>query len=960
VERIVVRRYPNLSSALVLALLACLLTFLIGASEPGSRAELAFFDMLVRMRHDQALGPQRDDRIVILAVDEEAHSYMDSPMALWVPEYLRTFHELFQSGAEVVGFDIIATYCPREALEGMPPQLLEQAERLVMVAYFDPDTKRIINQAAPLRALFGEHNVSLSNLVLDVDGVARRQTLADVRLRGEVTPFFARRLHEKVSPNNPVPEEVAINFVGPPGTFPRISLAQVLKWIEADEKRQLEEAFQGKIVLFGGTALADLDYKRTPFTAPMPGIELHANVLNNLLLEQSLREYPAWLFLLATLLTTSFILFTRPLQQSFPLVCVVTVCWLGACYFALIRGHVFTPSALGALAILASYLVGYLFRFISVERDRGTLVVRLRRTQQALERSTREGSALQEGLLLKKQECDLLEEISATIVQAESFAQAVDLLLALADKLVCCDSILFFQPQADDLKLKLLRSRTSDEQTLVSALEEGGCLSIVESAWEKAGPRFRTFGLADEPLAQEQFTLAYPIGPYGVLYCGRRERTFTESQVKLLALLTDQARLALYAGYKSQTWQETLSQSEQDRSRLQTRVSELNILMEATLKLFNSPSEGETLDRAVSFLNRLANSKVGILHRPKELRCTGCSLDEVEERSLHRLVDAGESLLIGDFSQSDYECPVRGLQSALVVPLEQTQLTLVLLSEQTEAFKAKDLERLTLFTYLLQQALSKIELNRRMLRSSKLAAVGQLAAGMAHELNTPLAAISLGMESAALLMDKKPEQAKARLSVGGEALARARDILKKLLGSTQMVELREFKPLQVERVVEQALSEVRTSLKRDQVKVDTELSKLDPVLGQWSSLKDAFVNLISNAHDALLEVEPEERRIVLSVSQEGDWVTLSVSDFGPGLEPDTSDRVFEPFFTTKPPGHGMGLGLTVASDIVHTHSGTIDVSSDGPGHTTFQIKLPTAESRTRKQNPETIDEAREV
>jgi PAS domain S-box-containing protein len=223
-------------------------------------------------------------------------------------------------------------------------------------------------------------------------------------------------------------------------------------------------------------------------------------------------------------------------------------------------------------------------------------------------------------------------------------------------------------------------------------------------------------------------------------------------------------------------------------------------------------------------------------------------------------------------------------------------------------------------------------------QSDKMSAVGQLAAGVAHEINNPLGVI-LGFAQAALRRVKAGEVLEMPLkSIEKEAL-RCKELVQDLLTFSRISKV-EREPMDLNKTIEGALSLISAQARMSRVEVRKELSKdLPRLLGNPNQIQQIIVNLANNALDAMGD------QGVLTVRTENlrdgplSWICLRIIDSGPGIPSEIVSRIFEPFFTTKPVGKGTGLGLSLIHEIVKKHSGTIDVKSQ-PGCTEFCVKFP--------------------
>lgn len=239
----------------------------------------------------------------------------------------------------------------------------------------------------------------------------------------------------------------------------------------------------------------------------------------------------------------------------------------------------------------------------------------------------------------------------------------------------------------------------------------------------------------------------------------------------------------------------------------------------------------------------------------------------------------------------------------------------------------------------LEKALENLtKTQSQLLQSEKMSAVGQLAAGVAHEINNPLGVI-LGFAQAVVRKIQPGEPLEAPLkSIEREAL-RCKSLVQDLLTFSRNGKA-ERVPLDVNQAVEGAASLIKTQAKTKNVSVIEKLSaQLPHVLADKNKLQQVLINLSNNALDAM----PQGGQLTICTELLNEtpqsWVVIKVTDNGAGIAPDILPRIFEPFFTTKPVGKGTGLGLSLVYEIVKSHSGTIDVSSR-VGYTEFIIKLP--------------------
>jgi PAS domain S-box-containing protein len=247
---------------------------------------------------------------------------------------------------------------------------------------------------------------------------------------------------------------------------------------------------------------------------------------------------------------------------------------------------------------------------------------------------------------------------------------------------------------------------------------------------------------------------------------------------------------------------------------------------------------------------------------------------------------------------------------------------------------SRDMEqigRLIIFDDITDRA----DLERRLVQADKLSSIGLLAAGVAHEVNTPLAVIS----TYAQMLTKQvadDEQKSRMLDKIAKQTFRASEIVNSLLNfsRTSTTELAE---VSLNKVIQETLSLLEHQFKSANLTVQLSLeSSLPPITGNAGKLQQVFLNLFLNARDAM---EPGGVLTIESTHDEA-LVRIDVADTGHGIAPEHLNRIYDPFFTTKSARKGTGLGLSVSYGIIQEHSGTIEVFSRTGGGTRFRIELP--------------------
>ena len=244
------------------------------------------------------------------------------------------------------------------------------------------------------------------------------------------------------------------------------------------------------------------------------------------------------------------------------------------------------------------------------------------------------------------------------------------------------------------------------------------------------------------------------------------------------------------------------------------------------------------------------------------------------------------------------------------------------------------------------------ETQAQLVQSGKLAAIGQLAAGVAHELNQPLMVARTHVQLVLRGLDKKTlslEDLRDRIQPIEKSTKRMMNIINHLRTfSRQSHEA--FLPVDVNSVVKDCLLMIGEQLRVHNVDLKLELAgHLPKVMGNANQLEQVLLNVSTNARDAVLEVRTDENEtgvievITRIFGKQPEWVEVLVTDTGKEIPSKDLDRIFEPFFTTKAVGKGTGLGLSISHGIVKEHQGEIEVLETGPGGTTFRIRLPVSQ-----------------
>jgi PAS domain S-box-containing protein len=240
-------------------------------------------------------------------------------------------------------------------------------------------------------------------------------------------------------------------------------------------------------------------------------------------------------------------------------------------------------------------------------------------------------------------------------------------------------------------------------------------------------------------------------------------------------------------------------------------------------------------------------------------------------------------------------------------------------------------------------------LQAKLAHTEKMAALGQLVSGVAHEVNNPLSAI-IGFTDLLLESPELPESAREELGVILQEAERTRVIVQNMLRFAREVPPQR-EPVQVNLIIRQTLTLRSYGLANRDVEIVERLAEnLPVVVADPHQLQQVFLNLLNNSFDAI-ETISRPGRIEVETLARSEYVEIYFRDNGPGIS--NPDRIFEPFFTTKPVGKGTGLGLSICYGIVNAHMGEIACQNNAGGEgCTFLIRLPAAAPRTQATSAE--------
>ncbi len=294
-----------------------------------------------------------------------------------------------------------------------------------------------------------------------------------------------------------------------------------------------------------------------------------------------------------------------------------------------------------------------------------------------------------------------------------------------------------------------------------------------------------------------------------------------------------------------------------------------------------------------------------------------------------------------DYEEACPECPaVRAISSGRL-EIGEVHITTIRDEKRWYQVTAAPLEKdsggVHQVLVLSHDVTEKRLLEQQLIWSDKLSSVGELVAGVAHELNNPLAAV-LGF-SELMLAGEVPDNIREDLTRVHQEAVRCRKVVQNLLSFARHTPF-EKKLVSINDLLDSALELKSYQLRVDNITVHEELSRaLPPTVADGQQLQQVFVNLINNAHDAIRS-RGEPGTITVRTCHRNDRIVIEVEDTGPGIPAADLRRIFDPFFTTKRTGEGTGLGLSLAYGLIKEHDGDIHVESTPGKGATFTVELP--------------------
>lgn len=582
---------------------------------------------------------------------------------------------------------------------------------------------------------------------------------------------------------------------------------------------------------------------------------------------------------------------------------------------------------------------------------------RLEKAQEALETSHNDRARIESQLTNKLEELCLVQELSTDLVQSNDLYRCCDQVLAAVQRITRASTVAYYGNEGGGGTLLPIRFLCAQPDRLqqFALLRLGE--PIVDNCWQarqmvcQGSP-----SQVNRPHPHEQATVALSLGDFGVIYAGRVHPPFSQEECQLLRILQDQATVAFYACSRLVGLRQGLEQIHRAHRRARRWARRRARLLRVCGRIAGSLSSaqlGQELSRTIGRI--LPYRTIHVHWAPQNLNISNADSSLPLSALLQASQRSGRPLLIPDLSR--FLSGLAGQQKAMLCPFREGKQwcgAILLVGEAQPPWRRAHLHLLGILALQLKATLRHLQMNEeiseaysqlqssqaQLMQSSKMAAVGQLAAGLAHEVNTPLAVIKMGVAAAAKLLDAdQTKKAAARLEHARGAIGKAEGIIQRLLYYSKEGSVGS-RPTELHVVAQDALTFLAHHASLEKVRLLPRLEAVPEILANPNELQQVVTNLLLNACDAVQELPPEQRNVEIITGLRDQRVGLMVRDNGCGIPEAIRDRIFEPFFTTKEVGKGSGLGLFVSLQIAQKYGGKLELLSPGPRGASFLLSFP--------------------
>jgi len=254
----------------------------------------------------------------------------------------------------------------------------------------------------------------------------------------------------------------------------------------------------------------------------------------------------------------------------------------------------------------------------------------------------------------------------------------------------------------------------------------------------------------------------------------------------------------------------------------------------------------------------------------------------------------------------------------------------------------KSVEKIEEYSRTLEQQVEERtrklkEAQANLIQTAKMASIGTLAGGVAHEINNPLGAILTNAQM--LCLETKDDSQRESLRLIEEAARRCRDIVQTLLKYSRKPGFDEFVSVNLNEVIIDTCHLIESQLEKEQIRIVIEHGEIPNIKGNANELSQVLTNMLINSKNAIKKIK-DSGIITIKTYRENDFAIMQVIDNGCGIPKENINKIFDPFFTTMEVGKGTGLGLYISQKILEKHNGSVEVSSKPLEGSTFTIKIP--------------------
>ena len=551
-----------------------------------------------------------------------------------------------------------------------------------------------------------------------------------------------------------------------------------------------------------------------------------------------------------------------------------------------------------------------------------------------------------------------LESLPGRLLVCQNSAQVLETVVQAAAAVCPSRSQVLFLPQEG--KLVPVRYQSPLQERLASYSLIGLPEPVVEMAWQShthvAFPPHPKAKSGNRFFEGEESGAALWLDQEGILYVGRSQPPLSEDEMRSLEAVAARAVTAMRVVRSQESERQALEQYQREHTRLEQELQRLQSLLEGTRQM------ASTLD-----IKALGERLEGMLRASIPQDFGAIFTLSQGQLQLHRQWGANPGLnlpaaLAVCQPVLSNEIPMTLQPDSRLQPLVLSQTGLVAAPMQLEhgstgvlivgsttgaRFEREHQDLLWMIGCLAAISFSNANLHEevvstqaQLVHAGKLAAIGQLAAGVAHELNTPLGAIQLSLDGLTRQLKDSVPAAGRKLERASLAADQARQIVDKLLIYSRREDKSDREQVDLSQVVTDSLELVQTQFRRDGVTVEVDLTATPAVLGSSLELRQVLTNLLMNARDAAVGPGASAPDVKIQTRCEDGWVRIQVFDHGPGVDPEIEKRIFEPFFTTKPVGRGTGLGLSISHSIAAKFGGVLEYESPPGGGACFTLRLP--------------------